>query len=101
MVAYVIADIDVTDPERFDAYRKLVPATIEHFGGRYVVRGGGISPLEGDWSPARIVIVEFPDAERAKQWLESPEYAPARRIRQESASTDMILVDGLPPPASQ
>jgi uncharacterized protein (DUF1330 family) len=97
MVAYVIADIEITDAKRFEEYRKAVPASIAQYGGRYLVRGGAISPLEGDWNPARIVILEFPDAQRAKQWLESPEYAGARQLRQECASTDMVLVEGLQP----
>jgi uncharacterized protein (DUF1330 family) len=95
MVAYVIADIDITDAKRFDAYRQMVPPTIAQYGGRYLVRGGAIAPLEGDWNPSRIVILEFPDAQRARQWLESSEYAAAKRVRQQAASTDMIVVDGL------
>jgi len=95
MVAYVIADIEVTDPKRFEEYRQQVPPTIAKYGGRYLVRGGAIAPLEGDWNPARIVVLEFPDAQRARHWLDSPEYAEARRLRQASASTDMIVVDGL------
>lgn len=95
MAAFVIADIDVTERQGFEAYGKMVPSSIALYGGRYLARGGDITPLEGDWTPSRIVILEFPDVERAKQWLESAEYAPARRARQDSASTDMIVVQGL------
>jgi uncharacterized protein (DUF1330 family) len=95
MVAYVIADIDVTDAALFEQYRRLVPQTIAAYGGRYLVRGGAIEPLEGDWRPSRIVVLEFESAERARQWIDSPEYAVARRMRQQSASSDMIVVEGV------
>ena len=95
MSAYVIAEIEVTDPETFEEYRKLVPPTIEAFGGRYVVRGGAIGSLEGGWQPKRMVVVEFDDAERAKAWHDSELYAPARALREASTNSRMIVVDGL------
>ena len=96
MVAYVIADIDITDAKLFDEYRQLVPPTIAEYGGRFLVRGGAIAPLEGDWSPSRIVILEFPDSRRAKEWLDSPGYAGARRMRQKASSANIIVVEGVP-----
>jgi uncharacterized protein (DUF1330 family) len=95
MVAYVIVDIDVTDTDLFEEYRKLVPPTIAAYGGRYLARGGAIQALEGDWIPSRITVLEFPTVERAKTWLDSSEYATARGMRHRSASTDMIVVEGL------
>lgn len=95
MVAYVIADIDVTDAALFEEYRKLVPQTIAAYGGRYLARGGAVEPLEGDWRPSRIVLLEFDSTERAKQWIDSPEYAAARRMRQQATSSDMIVVEGI------
>ena len=95
MSAYVIAEIEVTDPGKFEEYRKLVPPTIEAFGGRYIVRGGAIGSLEGSWQPKRMVVVEFDDAERAKAWHDSELYAPARALREASTNTRMIVVDGL------
>ena len=95
MSAYVIAEIEVTDPETFEEYRKFVPPTIEAFGGRYVVRGGAIGSLEGGWRPKRMVVVEFDDAERAKAWHDSELYAPARALREASTNTRMIVVDGV------
>ena len=95
MSAYVIAEIEVTDPETFEEYRKLVPPTIEAFGGRYVVRGGAIGSLEGGWQPKRMVVIEFDDAERAKAWHDSELYAPARALREASTNSRMIVVDGL------
>ena len=93
--AYVIVEVDVTDPEKFDEYRKLVPPTLEAFGGRYIVRGGAASGLEGGWRPKRMVVIEFDDAERAKAWHDSELYAPARALRQASADTRMIVVGGV------
>ncbi|MDE0459107.1 MAG: DUF1330 domain-containing protein [Chromatiales bacterium] len=95
MSAYVIAEVEVTDPETFEEYRSLVPATIEAFGGRYVVRGGPIEGREGGWQPKRIVVIEFDDATRAKAWHDSDLYAPARALREASARTRMIVVEGV------
>ena len=95
MSAYVIAEVEVTDPEKFEEYRKLVPATLEAFGGRYIVRGGAIGGLEGGWQPKRMVVIEFDDAERAKAWHDSELYAPARALREASTNTRMIVVDGV------
>ena len=95
MSAYIIAEVDVTDPETFEEYRRLVPATVRAFGGRYVVRGGAIESREGGWRPKRIVIIEFEDAARAKAWHDSDLYAPARALREASATTRMIVVEGV------
>ena len=95
MSAYVIAEIEVTDPETFEEYRSLVPPTIEAFGGRYVVRGGAIEGREGGWQPKRIVVIEFDDAARATAWHDSDLYAPARALREASARTRMIVVEGV------
>jgi uncharacterized protein (DUF1330 family) len=96
--AYVINDMDVTDPQLLEEYKKLSPATIEKYGGRFLARGGRIETVEGDWSPRRLVILEFASVERARAWIESPEYAPARRLRQQASRSRMILVEGLEPP---
>ena len=95
MSAYIIAEIEVTDPETFEEYRKLVPPTIEAFEGRYLVRGGSVDGVEGDWRPKRMVVIEFPDADRAKAWHGSERYAPARALREASANTRMIVVEGV------
>ena len=95
MSAYVIAELEVTDPGTFEEYRRLVPPTIEAFGGRYVVRGGAIESREGGWQPKRIVVIEFDDATRAKAWHDSDLYAPARALREASARTRMIVVEGV------
>lgn len=95
MPAYVINDMDVTDPVTFDVYRKLSPATVARYGGRFLVRGGAVEPQEGQWRPKRLVVLEFPDVERAKAWIDSVEYAPARRLRQMSANSNLVLVEGV------
>ena len=95
--AYIINDMEVTDPQLFEEYRKLSPPTVAQYGGRFLARGGRTEILEGDWSPRRLVILEFPSAERAQAWIDSPEYAPARRLRQLSAVSNLILVEGVAP----
>lgn len=95
MRTYVVVEMDVTDPVRIEEYRRLAGASVAAHGGRFVVRGGHAEALEGGWDPRRIVIIEFPDAARARGWWSSPDYAAARVIRDQSASTRMILVEGV------
>jgi uncharacterized protein (DUF1330 family) len=95
MVAFVIVDIEIHDPGRYERYKELAPASIHAYGGRYVARGGTVEVLEGAWSPKRCVVLEFPSAEQARRWWESPEYAEAKRLRQATSTTDMIVVEGL------
>ena len=95
MPAYVIANVDVKDPARYEEYRKMVLPTIQAFGGRFLARGGKIDSLEGPWHPNRIVIVEFPSVERAKAWWSSPEYAPAKAIRQQTSDGSLIVIEGV------
>jgi len=95
MSAYVILDITVTDLDLFEEYKNLAPATIEAYGGKYLARGGQAEALEGDWSPNRIVILEFKSSEVAKQWLNSPEYREARSMRLQAATSHTIVVDGV------
>jgi len=95
VAAYVIAEIDVHNPALFEEYRKLVPATIAKYGGKYLVRGGATDPKEGGWRPARVVVLEFPTMEQARNWYHSPEYAPVLAIRLEAANGKMILAEGV------
>jgi len=97
MVAYVINDMEVTDPALLEEYKKLSPATVAQYGGRFLARGGALEVLEGAWAPKRLVILEFPSLAQAKAWVNSPEYAPARRIRQRASRSNLVVVDGVPP----
>jgi uncharacterized protein (DUF1330 family) len=99
MVAYIIVEIAIRDAETYERYKQMAPPSIATYGGRYLVRGGAVEVLEGSWNPPRFVILEFPTVERARAWWDSPEYAPAKALRQTCTQTDMILVEGLPPGA--
>ena len=94
MAAYVIVDIEVTDPERYKEYAKLAPEAVKLYGGKYIARGGPNETLEGDWHAKRLVILEFPSMHQAKAWLDSPEYAPARAMRHQYARSNMVVVEG-------
>jgi len=95
MAAYVILDITVNDPAKYEDYKKLAPPTVEAYGGKYLVRGGSMEILEGDWKPNRVVILEFQSIEMAKNWINSPEYSDARALRHQTATSHAIVVDGL------
>ena len=94
MAAYIIVDVEITDPVRYAAYIRVVPPTIAKYGGRFLVRGGKAETLEGSWKPGRVVVVEFPTFEKAREWWESEEYRGPRALRQSASVTDMILVEG-------
>jgi uncharacterized protein (DUF1330 family) len=94
MSAYVIVEIEITDPIGYDEYKKHASATVHQYGGKYIVRGGKTDVLEGDWKPKRIVILEFPTMERAKEWLNCEEYREPRKLRHKTAKTNMIVVQG-------
>ncbi len=95
MAAYVIVDVNVTDAKLYDEYKKLVPATLEKYGGRFAVRGGAVESKEGGWTPSRIVVLEFPSMDEARAWYGSPEYAAALAIRLRAANAKLILVEGV------
>jgi uncharacterized protein (DUF1330 family) len=94
MRAYVIVEISIHDPALYEEYKKLTPASIASFGGKFVVRGGRTISMEGDWHPERIVVAEFPSVERATEWWHSEGYEAAKKIRHASADTRMIIVEG-------
>lgn len=95
MAAYVLVEIEVTDPVRYEAYKKMAEASIAAFGGRYLVRGGRVETLEGDWRPPRLVVLEFPSVERAREWWSSDAYRSGKELRQATARSRMILVQGV------
>jgi uncharacterized protein (DUF1330 family) len=93
--AYVIVEIDVQDPVGYEEYKKYASATVHGHDGKYIVRGGKTEVLEGDWQPKRIVLLEFPSMDRAKEWLNCEEYREPRKMRHATARTNMILVEGV------
>ncbi len=95
MAAYVVVEVEVQDRERYETYKQRVPASLATYGGRFIIRGGRVESLEGEWTPGRIVILEFPTVEQAKAWWSSAEYAEAKGLRQATARTQMILVEGV------
>jgi len=95
MPAYVVADIQVTDPAAYEPYRPLAGASIARFGGRFMVRGGPVELLEGEPQPERIVVIEFPDAETARRWYHCEEYQSAVKIRQAASRGRLFLVEGV------
>ncbi len=93
--AYIIFEVDVKDHERYAQNRDLIQPTLEPYGGKFLVRGGNVECLEGSWNPSRLVVIEFPDVEKARQWYASDMYRPAKQVRQETTETNMILVEGV------
>ena len=97
MEVYVIANVRPTDPG-YEAYKEPAAASVASHGGRYLARGGRLEVLEGDWRPTRLVILEFDSYDRAKEWWESQEYAPLKKLRQDTAVSELVLVEGVRPP---
>jgi uncharacterized protein (DUF1330 family) len=95
MPAYIVVEVEVLDGERYEDYKRMVPPSLAAYGGKFLVRGGASETLEGTWSPKRLVVVEFPSVERAKAWWGSGEYADAKALRQATARTQMIVVEGV------
>ena len=95
MPAYLIVETDITDPVQYEQYKAASPGAIAAHGGRFVVRGGEMAVLEGDWSPKRLVIVEFDDLEAAKRFYDSPEYRAAMKLREGAADLNMVAVEGI------
>lgn len=95
MSAYLIVDIDIRDAAGLEEYRREVPATLTKYGGRFIVRGGRFDKLEGNWQPKRLVLLEFPSVERAKQWYDSEEYRPLKAMRLKASNSNLVLVEGV------
>jgi uncharacterized protein (DUF1330 family) len=95
MAAYLLAEIEITDPAGFDVYRRDVGEVINHFGGRYLARGGAAEVLEGDRALRRTVLLEFPDMGTLKAFYASPQYEPLLKLRMSSANTDALIFEGV------
>ncbi|TXH31479.1 MAG: DUF1330 domain-containing protein [Cyclobacteriaceae bacterium] len=97
MAAYLIVEVTIHNPAEYEEYKKLTPGSLKNYQGKFIVRGAKTECLEGEWKPERIVVLEFPSVELAKAWWASEEYAPAKALRQRTAHTKMLLVDGYQP----
>jgi len=95
MPAYVIIETDIHDAEQYERYKEASPAAVASGGGRFVVRGGELAVLEGEWQPSRLVILEFPDLETAERWYASEDYQEAKKLRDGAAQLNMVAVEGL------
>ena len=95
MAAYVIVDVEVTEPVKFAEYGGLVPGTVEKYGGKYLVRGGTIEKIEGKWEPTRVVVIEFQSVEQAKRWDDSDEYSGPKQLRREASKANLLIVEGV------
>jgi uncharacterized protein (DUF1330 family) len=94
MPAYVIAEVEITNPDGYKEYAAMVPATIEQYGGRFIVRGGKSHVLEGDWPERRRVVIEFPSVEAARKWWDSPEYVKPKALRRANSKGRLLLIEG-------
>ena len=95
MPAYVLVDIEIRDPERYKDYVRVSHESVEKYGGKFIVRGGAKERLEGEWEPHRLVILQFDSVARAKEWWASPEYAQPKKLRQATAVSNMVVVEGV------
>jgi len=95
MPAYVIVETDISDPEQYEQYKAASPAAVAAGGGRFVVRGGDLTVLEGDWTPSRLVVLEFPDLAAAERWYASVGYQEAKKLRLGAARLNMVAVEGV------
>lgn len=95
MPAYIIVEVEVTDPAKYEEYKHLAQQSIAKHGGRYVARGGQTAVLEGDWRPNRLVVLEFPSLEQAKAFYTSTDYTAARRARANAARMKIVAVEGV------
>jgi uncharacterized protein (DUF1330 family) len=92
---YIFAEVEVTNPEGYKSYTQHVPATIEKYGGKFIVRGGPSEALEGQWPQVRRVLLEFPSVEAARRWYHSPEYEKPMALRKANSNGRLILLEGV------
>jgi uncharacterized protein (DUF1330 family) len=95
MPAYVIAEMDIHDAEQYERYKERSPGAVAAGGGRFVVRGGELAVLEGDWNPKRLVVLEFEDLAAVRRWYASPGYQEVRKLREGAADLNMVAVEGV------
>ena len=95
MAYYLVADMSITDPELFAEFAEAVPATVRQYGGRYLIRGGELEVAQGDWTPNRLVVIEFESMDQAKAWYDSPEYEGPKQTLARSSNSNFIFIEGV------
>ena len=95
MSGYAIYNLNVNNPENYKEYVSRVKSVVEKFGGEYLVRGGEMNIIEGDWPNERNIVIKFPSREKAMEWYNSEEYKPIRQIRHDNAVSNSVIVDGI------
>ena len=95
MAAYLIAEIDITDPASYEDYKPKATAALQKYGAKILVRGGAVEPKEGGWTPKRLAVLEFPDMAALRRFYDSPEYTVARQIRQRASRSKLVFVEGV------
>jgi uncharacterized protein (DUF1330 family) len=95
MAAYIVADIEITDPAAYEEYKPKAGAALQKYGAKILVRGGAVQPKEGGWAPKRLVVIEFPDMAALRRFYDSPEYAAARALRQRASRSRLVFVEGV------
>lgn len=93
MPAFVIVEVDITDPEKYNAYKELTPATVLAYGGKFVLRGQPVTVLEGEWNHERLVMLQFPTKEKATAWYSSEGYQYAKSVRSGAAKANFLLIE--------
>jgi uncharacterized protein (DUF1330 family) len=93
MPAYVLVQVDINDPKEYDAYKSLTPATVESFGGRFIIRGNPIQVMEGEWNHDRLVMIEFADKKTAEDWYHSDAYQAAKAIREPASNANFFIIE--------
>lgn len=95
MTAYVLVDITITEPVLYEEVKRLTPPVVAQYGGKYLARGGHSELLHGEWQPARLVLLEFENLEKARAWEASPEYTVVKQLRERCARVNMVILQGL------
>ncbi len=95
MACYLVADMRISDPEPFAGFAEAVPATVEQYGGRYLIRGGKFEVAQGGWTPDRVVVVEFGSMDQAKAWCDSPEFKGPKQTLARSSNSNFVFVEGV------
>ena len=95
MTAYLLGRVEITDADRYKDYMKKTPGAIEKYGGKFIVRGGEVLTLEGTEEKRRMVLIEFPSLDKAKEFYFSPEYQEVKKLREGAAKGQFLAIDGV------